>query len=212
VLVVELSSWFSSANDSEDCLDVRGELASGFLVLGFLSSFLFHWTVLSHVGGKHLHHRPVVLGRVAGDAFQRVDPAEADRHILVAQLLDGARKALGYVAFLGDADLIFGGFNAPSGVVEPDNDGRRAKDIRAIAYVFSSKARKQNAQHNDNENDGAYRKKCPVSLSPQSLRCFSEPPFQTVERARQIRGPLTRPPEQSLGASKLFSPPGHRDS
>jgi hypothetical protein len=51
--------------------------------------------VNSDVGSQNLHDRPVVSRRVACDALERVDAAELDARILVAELVDGSAEAFG---------------------------------------------------------------------------------------------------------------------
>ena len=58
----------------------------------------------AQVGGQHLHRRPVVELRLAGDSGQLVDTAQPDDLVLAGEMVDGHREAIGQLAFAGLAD------------------------------------------------------------------------------------------------------------
>jgi hypothetical protein len=70
----------------------RGIDAPGALIFLVLRGL---WAVLAHEGGEHLHDGAVIAGRVAGDALQGIDPAQAHIEPVVAELLDGLGEAIG---------------------------------------------------------------------------------------------------------------------
>jgi hypothetical protein len=87
----------------------------------------------------------MVAGRIPGDAFQRVDAADADVEFVGAQVLDGLGIAVGHLPLLGQQGRPAGrllamlqhpasGVGVPGGVVDRDDRqqaGRNSQDPAA---------------------------------------------------------------------------------
>jgi hypothetical protein len=76
----------------------------------------------AHEGGEHLGDGRPVVGRVVGDALQRVDAAEPHVQFWVAQLVDGAGKPLGDLTLLRDLELLTAGLELSVGEVGAEQD------------------------------------------------------------------------------------------
>jgi hypothetical protein len=65
----------------------------------------------SHEGRQHLVDGEPIQRGVAGDALQRVDPAQADVELVVAELVDRATEPLGDLATLVQCVLVTAGLD-----------------------------------------------------------------------------------------------------
>jgi hypothetical protein len=100
-VVRSVVSGTSTPNDSHSRLYVRAQPAlrglRAWLTIGPRLPLLVR--ALADERSQDFHHRGVVPGRVTGDAFQRVDAADAYVEFCGAKLLDRLRVALGHLAF-----------------------------------------------------------------------------------------------------------------
>jgi hypothetical protein len=95
-----VASVLSAGNDRDGCLHLGARCPLWRLSAGF-----GHWPLLAGVladeRGQDFDHRRVVAGRVAGNAFQRVDAANAHVKLVGAELLDRLGVAVGHMPLLG---------------------------------------------------------------------------------------------------------------